>query len=304
MRIAFVTTDWERVCDEDLDRPWHERACAAAGVRLEHVPWWQPDVDWSAYDLVVLRSPWDYSERLAAFSAWLDRVDGAIPLHNPAAVVRWNLDKRYLADLGAAGVPVVPTDTFASMTPLVDALRRYGSSEVVIKPHVSAGSRHTGRFFADDPRARELAAVILAEAKLVMLQPCVPSVAQRGEVSLVVFDGVVSHAFRKGPLLAAGGGLIGGSYKEQIEPVTPNLAQRAVADAAGAAVARICGDRFALREPLLYARYDIVEQPDGSSALLEAELFEPSFFLDVAPEAAQHFCAAMQRRVQGAVASA
>lgn len=304
MRIAFVTTEWERVRDEDLDRPRHERACAAAGVRLEHVPWWQPDADWSAYDLVVLRSPWDYSERLEEFSAWLDRVGGAIPLHNPAAVVRWNLDKRYLADLGAAGVPVVPTDYFDSPDPLGDALRHYGSAEVVIKPHVSAGSRHTGRFAADDPRARELAAVILAEDKLVMLQPCVPSVARSGEVSLVVFDGVVSHAFRKGPLLAAGGGLIGGSYKEQIEPVHPTVAQRAIADAAGGAVEMICGDRFDIREPLLYARYDIVELADGSSALLEAELFEPSFFLDVAPEAAPRFCAAMQRRVQGAVASA
>lgn len=228
MRIAFVTTSWDRVRDDDTDRPLHDCACAANGITLDHVPWWQPAVDWARYDLVVLRSPWDYSERLGAFAAWLDAVDGVAQLHNPAVVVRWNLDKRYLLDLEAYGVPVVSTEFLADLDAVEGALRQRRGAEVVLKPNVSAGSRHTGRFAADAPAARVLARTILEESKLVMLQPCATSVAAIGEVSLVYFDGVVSHAFRKGPILAPGGGLLGGSYRERIESVEPSPEQRAL----------------------------------------------------------------------------
>lgn len=289
MRVAFVTTGWERVRAEDQDRPLHDRAWAAAGLALEHVPWWDPRADWEAYDLVVLRSPWDYSERLGEFLAWLDRVDGRVRLHNPAPVIRWNLDKRYLRDLGAAGVPVIDTTFLADEAGVAAALAARGSSEVVIKPNVSAGSRNTGRFRADDPGARALAATILAEARLVMLQPCAASVAAVGEVSLVYFDGRFSHAFRKGPILAAGGGLLGGDYSEVITPATPTPEQQAVAAAASAACDRICRRQFALDAPLLYGRFDLVRLDDGREALLEAELFEPSFFLNVDPDAATRF---------------
>ena len=297
MRVAFVTTDWERVRDEDQDRPLHERACAGVGIDLVHVPWWQADADWQAYDLVVLRSPWDYSERLEEFLSWLDRVDGVAQLHNPAPVIRWNLDKRYLADLAAAGVPVVATNFLGSEREVEAALRERRDAEVVVKPNVSAGSRHTGRFRADDPAALALARLILAEGKLVMLQPCAASVAESGEVSLVYFDGVASHSFRKGPILAAGGGLLGGDYQEAITPVEPTTQHEGVARAAADAVAEICSDRFGVHEPLLYARFDLVRLDDGREALLEAELFEPSFFLAVDRDAADRFAAALRHRM-------
>lgn len=289
MRIAFVTTDWERVREEDQDRPLHDRAWAAAGGKIEHVPWWDVEADWAAYDLVVLRSPWDYSERLDEFLAWLDCVDGRTRLHNPPPVIRWNLDKRYLLDLGAAGVPVIDTAFLGEETGVAAALAERGNSEVVVKPNISAGSRNTGRFAADDPQALELARTILAENRLVMLQPCAGSVAAIGEVSLVFFDGRLSHAFRKGPILAAGGGLLGGDYREIITPVAATAEQLAVATAASAATERWCRDQLGLDVPLLYGRFDLVRLDDGSEALLEAELFEPSFFLWVDPDAAGRF---------------
>lgn len=296
MRVAFVTTDQERVRDEDQDRPLHDRAWAAAGLALEHVPWWEPQADWEAYDLVVLRSPWDYSERLDEFLAWLERIAGRARLHNPAAVIRWNLDKRYLRDLGEAGVPVIETLFLGDEADGAAALAARGSSEVVVKPNVSAGSRHTGRFRADDPAALALARTILRENRLVMLQPCAASVAAVGEVSLVYFDGRFSHAFRKGPILAAGGGLLGGDYSEIITPVTATAEQHTVAAAASAACDDFCRRHFGLDAPLLYGRFDLVRLDDGREALLEAELFEPSFFLAVDPDAATRFRDAARAR--------
>ena len=44
------------------------------------------------------------------FLAWVDGLAAAgVPVVNAPAHLRWNLDKRYLRDLEAAGVPTVPT---------------------------------------------------------------------------------------------------------------------------------------------------------------------------------------------------
>ena len=160
MRVAYVTTDLERVGHEDVDRPFHERAARAAGLTLEHPRWGDPSVDWGAYDLLVLRSPWDYTTRHGAFLAWLDRVEALAPVHNPPSVVRWNLDKHYLADLAAAGVPVIPTAFAHSEARVATALGCHGGDPVVAKPSISAGSRNTGRFSAEAPGARLLAEAV------------------------------------------------------------------------------------------------------------------------------------------------
>lgn len=296
MRVAFVTTDWERVRNEDQDRELHDRAWAAAGEAIDHVAWWDRSVEWNAYDLVVIRSPWDYSERIDEFLTWLDGLGSDVRLHNPAAVVRWNLDKRYLADLEARDVPVIHTKFLDSEADVEEALFRYGDAEIVLKPNVSAGSRHTGRFVATNELALDLARTILREGKSVMLQPCAKSVADVGEVSLVYFDGHFSHAFRKGPILAPGGGLLGGGYRETITPVEPSSSQRRVAEAASVATTEYSRHNLGVHDPLLYARYDLIELDDGSTALLEAELFEPSFFLSVADGAAERFRDAVMRR--------
>jgi len=162
---------------------------------------------------------------------------------------------------------------------------------------VSAGSRHTGRFTAGDPAARRLATTILDEGTPVMVQPSVASVAAVGETSTLVFDGQVSHTVRKGPLLSLGGGLTGGAYTERLTPEVLAPSQRAVVESAAATVHRLVADRFGVDEPLLYARFDIVTLDDGTEAVLEVELAEPTFFLEVDPDAAGRFAAVLARRL-------
>ena len=48
---------------------------------------WDSEVDWSGYDLIVLRTPWDYVERLQEFLTWIRRVDETTKLLNPAATI-------------------------------------------------------------------------------------------------------------------------------------------------------------------------------------------------------------------------
>jgi glutathione synthase/RimK-type ligase-like ATP-grasp enzyme len=298
VRIAFVTTDDPHVLEEDVDRPLHDAAFKRAGVALEHPFWWDTAVRWDEFDLIVLRSPWDYSERITEFRAWLDSVAPLGTLENAAAIVRWNLDKHYLLDFGAFGVPTVPTIFAKSVDEVAAAAAAHGTREVVVKPAVSAGSRNTGRFSANDPGVFDLAEVILREGQEVIVEPFVRSVAERGEASLVFFDGDLSHGFRKGPILEKGGGFVGGRYRELVTPCVPTAAEVAVARAAGGYVQ----SRFAPvdlhreDEPLLYARYDIVTADDGEPLLLEAELCEPSFFLESCPGSAERFAKAVIRR--------
>ncbi len=297
VRVAFATAPAARLGHDDTDRPFHDVACAAAGIAVEHPVWSDPSVPWGDFDLVVVRSTWDYLDDVAAFRTWLDRVGRTRRLHNPAPVVAWNLDKRYLLDLGAAGVPVLATRVCTGPGPVADALAAV-DGEVVVKPAVSAGSRHTGRFGAGDPAAAALAARILADGSAVLVQPAVTSVASDGEVSTLVFDGRISHSVRKGPLLALGGGLVGGTYVERLAPEVLTPARRAVVEATSAAVARLVADRFGVDAPLLYARIDLVTLDDGTDRVLEVELAEPAFFLAVHPDAADRFAAHVADRAR------
>ena len=296
-----MTSSHPRVRKEDVDRALHDRAFAAAGIGLDHLPW-DEAADWAAYDLVVIRSPWDYAERTEEFLAWLAGVEAVATIQNPPALIRWNLDKRYLDAFAAGGVATVATRIATTIDDARAALAARGDREVVVKPVVSAGSRLTGRFAAGDAAAVALADAIVAEGGTVMVQPFVRSVAEEGEVSVVVFDGEVSHALRKGPILDVGGTFLGGSYEEHVDPVDPTPAQVAVAEAAAARARAIAEEQgwLAPGEALLYGRYDLVRLDDGTEALLEAELFEPSFFLGVDPGAPDRFAAAVRRRIDGA----
>ena len=301
MKVAFVTTTDEAAIADDVDLPLELDAFARAGVELVLAPWEDDSVAWSRFDLVVIRTPWNYVEHLSAFRRWLEDLDPTTRLCNPAPLIAWNLDKRYLLDLASREVPIVPTQFIDSIDRFREAVADSARSDIVVKPSISAGSRSTGRFRAADPAAEDLAAGILAEGLTVMVQPLATSVDRDGEIGTVVFDGVVSHSFRKGPILADGGGLIGGEYREDISPTqAPDAVLEVVGKASSAATdhARHHG-WVGPHEELLYGRFDVVFLDDGSPALLEAELFEPCFFLPTDPASVDRFVAAVLTRLGG-----
>jgi hypothetical protein len=284
-RVALVTC--AALPDLDPDDRLLLGPLAAAGVTAEPAVWDDPAVDWSAFDLVVLRSAWDYAPRRDAFTAWAADVPRLV---NPADVVSWNTDKRYLAALAAAGVPAVPTVWLAPRD--MPALAAAG--EWVIKPAVSAGSRDTGRYDLGRPEHRALAVAHLerlaAAGRLAMVQPYLPAVDTYGETALLFLDGEFSHAIRKGPMLSGPDTGKVGLYKEElITARVPSDAEREVADKALAAVPG-GADR------LLYARVDVIPGPDGDPVVVELELTEPSLFLGYAEGAAERLAAAIAAR--------
>ncbi len=294
----MTTIDQDAIHD-DVDLPLQIVAFADSGIDLVQAPWEDRTIDWDSFDLVVVRSPWNYVDCLDEFRQWLDARRPMTTIHNAVSLIEWNMDKRYLADLAARGVPVVPTAFVQSIDEFQSAIASAGSSEIVVKPSVSAGSRLTGRFAFGDLAAEELAKRILSEGVTVMVQPFASRIDVQGEIGTVLFDGVVSHSFHKAPLLAEGGALVGGEYREEITAIVAPDDVLAVVTIASTVATKIARERgwLAANEELLYGRYDVVRLDDGSPALLEAELFEPCFFLPTDSESPRRFVDAVIRRL-------
>lgn len=273
-------------------------ACAAAGLTAEVRAWDDPSVGWSRFDAVLLRSPWDYTERLPEFLHWCERVSAQTRLLNPLPVVRWNTDKHYLVDLAARGIPVVPSTFVEPGTPPLPALQGFlaaqaQAGEFVVKPAVGAGSRDTQRYAcSQESAAASHVARLLEGGRSVLLQPYLASVDHAGETALIHFDGVFSHAIRKGPLLRLDGASTSHlSSPEAITPRTPGDDERALA----ATVLAATGDHLGLAAPLPYARVDLIRDADGSPRLLELELCEPALFFAHDAGSADRFVAVIEK---------
>jgi O-ureido-D-serine cyclo-ligase len=288
--VALVSAREARGLDEDL--PPLEAAMHAAGLRTQVVDWDDPQVRWASFGLALLRSTWDYTDRLQEFLAWVDSTAAVTTLLNPPRVVRWNTDKHYLSELARAGVPVVPSSFIEAGENVEHALAaflaRHDSTEFVVKPSVGAGSRDTQRHVRKEIAGAIAHARRLLDAKRsVLLQPYLDRVDRDGETALMFFAGRFSHAIRKGPLLPPGSSAspaIGLFAPEKITPRVPGADELQVADQVLAAVP--------FGAPL-YARIDLIRDNTGSPVLLELELTEPSLFFAQAAGSAERFTAAV-----------
>ncbi|MFJ3229973.1 RimK family alpha-L-glutamate ligase [Streptomyces sp. NPDC086787] len=272
-RIALATYDPGDEPHHDRDLPVLVAALTAAGAAAEAVRWDGPGIDWAGFDLVVIRSTWDYSERAAEFTAWTERVGKLTRIANPAAVVRWNADKRYLGDLAAAGVPVVPTLYAApGDTPALPDDRDF-----VVKPASGAGARLAARY---TPAERDTALRHLARLHelglTAMVQPYLGGIDVNGERALQFLAGRLLHASRKRAVLTPGTAYDADKVAHPgLEPWTPTPAELSVAERALAAVPDA--------PELLYARVDLADGDDGLPRLMELELIEPNLFLFLHP---------------------
>lgn len=242
---------------------------AALRVRDLHAHWlsWD-DPDTLQADLVILRATWDYPERLDEFLSWAASARGLL---NPLPTVRWNSDKRYLKDLAAAGIPIVPSRFFGPSEPVV-----LPDGELVVKPAVSAGSRGARRFTCPED-SRNYAESLQDEGRTVLIQPYDARVDDHGETGLVFLNGEPSHAFTKSAMLAPAGtqAMRDELFRpELLAAATPSHALWKFGAVALAKAATACGVSMT---DLLYARVDVIGGPaDQDYRLLELELIEPS----------------------------
>lgn len=284
--VALASAASARHLDADL--PLLAAALASMGIDTSVIDWDDPVVDWSRFDLVVIRSTWDYQGQLDAYLAWIDHVAAVGRIVNSPNIVRWNTDKRYLRDLCVAGVAVIPT-TFVAPG---QSFSLPSSGEFVVKPAVSAGSKDTERYRSGDGGVAGAHVTRLLEAdRAVMIQPYIASVDQRGETGLLFFGGEFSHGICKGPMLVPGVDEVEGLYKaEVIAPREPTTGERELAE-------RVLDVVPGRRGDLAYARVDLVMGDDGPM-VLELELTEPSVFLDQHADAATRLASVLAAMTQ------
>lgn len=290
-RIALVTARAARGLDEDL-APL-EQALRDTGARVAVADWDDARVDWSQFDLALLRSTWDYTERVAEFLAWAQRASAQTRLLNPLDVVRWNTDKHYLLDLARAGIATVPSEFIEpgadAASALAGFLQRHAHEEFVVKPAIGAGSRDAQRYArAQREPALAHAQRLLTDGRSVLLQPYLDRVDEHGETALIWFGGAFSHAIRKGPLLKPNAGPTRALFAaEHISARAPEPDELRLAAQTLAAIP------FA--QPLAYARVDLIHDAAHAPCVLELELTEPSLFFAHAAGSAARFAAVLLR---------
>jgi hypothetical protein len=284
----------------DYDMPLLRAACDTIGLTTEICQWEDQEVDWSRFDAVLLRSPWNYVDQLPEFLAWCDSVEAVTLLLNPLAVARWALNKSYLADLAALDVPIVPSRFAGPGEDPASVLRdflaeHHQAKEIVVKPTVGAYSRDVQRF----TRSMEAEAVdhmsrLFGKGARVIVQPYFDSVDRDGETDLIYFDRQYSHAIRKSAMLMQDG-TVNVPTLEFRKSRVADEGERAVASAAlDAAVSHLGLDR-----PLLYGRVDLIRDDDGRPVVLELDICEPSLNLPFGEGSAMRFAQVLAERVGG-----
>jgi glutathione synthase/RimK-type ligase-like ATP-grasp enzyme len=293
--VALVTGSVEVPEVGDVDRPL-VAALERHGARVHRPVWHDPEVAWEGFDLALVRTTWDYHHRRDEFLAWAGGVAACTRLWNPADVLRWNTHKSYLLELEDRGAPVVPTAWLGrgDAIDLAALLAARDWPDAVVKPAVGASAeglvRVSARVRAALTAGQRHLDALLAEGDA-LVQPYLAGVERRGELSVVVVAGEVTHAVRKRP--AAGDFRVQEEYGGRAEPVPVT---REVA-----ALARWVVDATATE--LLVARVDLLEDDTGALQLAELELTEPDLFLFAAPEAADRLAAAIVDRAEAAPGS-
>lgn len=265
-----------------LDAVLRERGIDAAWAR-----WDEPAVDWTAADLVAVRSTWDYVTRHAEFLVWASSLDQS-RLLNGADVFRWNHDKRYLTELG--DLPAVPTLLADDRAGLADGVRRFGTA--VVKPRVGAGG--AGLLVVTDPDDPRLGRPVRSHPDYPevdgpwVVQPLVESVRTHGEASVYVIGGRLGQRFDKLP--GEGDVRVNEEFGGRVRAVGTGDVGDLVMQAHDAMAARF-------GRPIDYLRVDLLRW-EGRWVVSELELIEPGLYLDVSPANAEPFADLIAARLR------
>ncbi len=255
------------------------------GLKVQRTNWDNPEVDWSDTRYILFRSTWDYVDRYAEFSGWLEQVKNWTSMINPYQVIRWNLDKHYLEDLSKLGINIPPTRFLEKIEPgsLQEIVSESGWKEIILKPVVSGGARHTYRFIPEDVERYEQIYQSLIREESLMIQEFQNQVPTRGEIAFMLFDGKFSHAILKKP--KRGDFRVQDDFGGSVHHYEPSSEEVSFAEQ----VVSTC------KILPLYARVDAFWDNQDRLSISELELIEPELWFRFNPEAADRLAEAFIR---------
>jgi glutathione synthase/RimK-type ligase-like ATP-grasp enzyme len=277
MRVALITGAEMAKPDPESHLLIHE--LGLLGITSELISW-RASLDWSLFDLVIIRTPWDYFLHLEEFLSWVEDVEKVTKVLNSSRILRWNSHKKYLKELSSFGVPTVPTVWVTKNQQCADLIDSIEWPIVVVKPAVSIGAIGALKGHSQNNLVKQHLEEEVKKGD-VMIQPFLESVADFGELSLVYFNGVYSHSILKKPQQ--------GDYRVQDAYGGTNAVYEPEIEA------QKIGDQVLSYLPdfSLYARVDLVKY-QNQWLLMELEAIEPELFLPIAPHASVFFAKAIQ----------
>ena len=252
------------------------------GHHASQVIWNDPTIDWKKFDIVLIRSAWDYIDHFTEFLRVLQQIEasGCLLLNN-YETVKWNVDKNYLLDLMRWNVPVVPT--FKASTPgLTELFRKNQWSEIIIKPTIGGGASNIRRLGI---AALQRSIDELANPDDFLVQPMIASVISEGEYAFIYIDGKLSFTHLKKP--ASGDYRVQGIYGGTIDVTQPLETDM---NQVGSIYNMIPFDP-------LYARIDVVRMGEDL-AVMELEMIEPILNFELSPHGVEDFVQGVIRRCE------
>jgi glutathione synthase/RimK-type ligase-like ATP-grasp enzyme len=254
------------------------------GHQLQLCDWKDANINWAAFDVVIIKSPWDYFNHKLAFKAWLEQLESLkVKVLNPIAILKKNIDKHYLKEIAVAGFNI-PESYFTSLGETIDFekfFERWNTKKIIVKPCISGGAHHTFSLKMDDIESFIPTWKTLSAEEEFLIQPFIPEIQTKGEWSLIYFGGKFSHAVLKTTAP--------GDYRVQFHfggnSILANPSENTLT------TAQQLVNIFA--KNCLYARVDGIETSNGFQ-LMELELTEPLLFLKDYPEGYQNYLEALR----------
>ena len=243
------------------------------GLNIERVIWTDAAVRWEAYDLLLIKAPWDYHEKITQFYQWLNRVAALnIPMLNPQHIIKWNSDKHYLKEMIDAGFSVIPSAIIENGAParLAPFFQQFNTGQLIIKPCISAGAKETFTVTPGNMQEVQQRLTGLLEKEAFIVQPFVKEIETEGEWSFIFFNGQFSHCVVKRPR--------SGDFR--VQPMYGGTTHTTIPNPLHVQEAAAFVQHFA--KGCLYARVDGV-MINGVFTLMELELIEPYLFLGDVP---------------------
>lgn len=296
-KIAFVTSKLS--IDIDFDMPLLVKACQVLDLNVSICDWEDPDIDWSKFDAIILRSPWNYVDKPKEFLHWYSYVSDLTKVMNSYSICKWNLDKNYLTDLSNRNINTVPFLIIKEKTDYKKTVDDFITKHlyidsIVIKPSIGAYSKGVKRLSLTDRNLiYDYIEEIHSKSLDAILQPYIKSIDTYGEANLTFFNNQYSHAIKKAPLLKENGD-VNVPTQDVRSFYQANIDERKIAIEALNMVATIFNDG----QPLLYGRVDLVRDELNKPIILELELFEPSLNLPFSNEAGKLFAEAIVSKIR------
>ena len=295
-----TSADFPNLDEDDCGLP---DALRERGIEPRVAIWDDPAVNWDDACVVVMRSVRDYAtkDKYAAFLEWARSLSRVA---NHSDVVTWNSDKHYLGRLADLGVPMIPTtwlEPTAGLSKHQVHTRFPAQGDFVVKPAISSGGRGTGRYTSTHAGSRSQAINDamhhLRHGRSVMVQRYLQQVDRGGEISLVYFNGILSHAVDKAPMLHPRFRSTDEVHEEVVTAREPSEQEWLWGERVRKAIHGLIKEHAGRDIQLLFNRVDMVGDGQGGFYLMEVSLIDAGLYLGSTPDALDNFADAIAQRV-------